>query len=417
MISKNIFIVFLSLTLGACGTVPLHSAVPKDKVSQTVVEGYSANIRSWGDQAPENLDDVVAKRITQYKAAHQAEFEATGHYPPMEYLALSGGGNDGAFGAGLLNGWTKSGTRPQFAIVTGVSTGALIAPFAFLGSDYDDELKELYTTLKSENIFIAGFSTILDGITGGLALTDNGPLFKKIEESVTKEMFDKIAAEHRKGRRLLIATTNVEAQRSVIWDMGSIANSGRPDALKLFHKIMLASSAIPGAFAPVFIDVTVDGKEYSEIHSDGGVTAQVFLYPLQSTSTESRIFKESGIERKLFVVRNTKITPEYKELDPGLLSLSERSVETLIKYQGVGDLYRLYVGAKRDGIDYNLIQVPETFQVVSKEMFDPEYMGQIFKLGYDMGVNGVQWTKSPPYVEYTDDNVTTKDIKTPMPAQ
>lgn len=388
--------------LAGCAANPMHKPLPKEALSSAVVKGYKANIRSWGDEAAPNLDSSIAKRIGEYKTTNNAYFESHQSYPAMEYLALSGGGNDGAFGAGILCGWTKAGTRPQFAIVSGVSTGALIAPFAFLGSDYDDELKELYTTLKSENIFVGTISTVLDGITGGLALTDSTPLMKKIEESVTPAMFKRIGEEHRKGRRLLIATTNIEAQRSVIWDMGAIANSSQPDALKLFHKIMLASASIPGAFKPVFIDVTVNGQTYNEMHADGGVTSQVFIYPLQSTSREMELFKESGIARKLYIIRNTKITPEYQPLDPGLFSLTQRSVETLIKTQGVGDLYRLYIGAQRDNIDYNLVYLPSDFTAVSEELFDPVYMTKVYDLGYKMGSAGIQWYKKPPNVEYVD---------------
>lgn len=391
----------LLAVLSACANaIPLHNAVPAGKERDVVVKGYGANIRAWGDEAPQKLDAIIEKRIREYSEANTDYFGKHAAYPAMEYLAISGGGDNGAFGAGVLCGWTKAGTRPQFTIVTGVSTGALIAPFAFLGSEYDDELKEVYTTLKSENIIESTVGTIFDGIAGGLALANNSPLAKKIDETITQEMYDRIAVEHRKGRRLLIGTTNIEAQRSVIWDIGAIANSGNPDGLKLFRQIMLASSAVPGVVSPVFIDVMAGSKKYSEIHADGGVTAQVFLYPLQSTSRESILFRESKIPRHLYIIRNAKITPEYKPIKPGLFSLSERSVETLIKYQGIGDLYRLYVGAKRDGIDYNLIYVPSDFSVVSQELFDPFYMAAIFERGYYMGKNNVQWMTAPPGVQY-----------------
>lgn len=393
----------IGLALTGCGTIPLHNTPPEAQASRAVVSGFTPNIRAWGDIAPGNLDAVVSKRIAEYKLSHAEYFRAHGVYPPMDYLALSGGGNDGAFGAGILCGWSASGKRPDFTIVTGISTGALIAPFAFLGPDYDDELRQVYTTLSSENIFIGTLSTVFDGLTGGMALTDNGPLAKKIEESITQEMFTRIGAEHRKGRRLLIGTTNIEAQRSVIWDIGSLANSGSPGGLKLFREILLASAAIPGAFKPVFIDVTIDGKNYSEIHADGGVTAQVFLYPLQSTSRESALFKESGIDRHLYVIRNTKITPEYRQLKPSVVSLSQRSIETLIKYQGIGDLFKLYVGAQRDGIAYNLIQVPPEFTAESKQLFDPAYMTKIFDLGYRMGADGIPWQTKPPGAAYIDE--------------
>jgi len=386
----------LMLVLAGCGVVTAHHAVPEDGIQRALVDGFPVGIRYFGDEAPENLAFIIERRIGQYKETHADYFKAQGDYPPMSYLALSGGGDNGAFGAGLLHGWSATGARPEFTIVTGVSTGALIAPFAFLGPAYDDEVKRFYTTLKTSNLFIAAFSTVWDGLTGGMALVDNTPLADMIEKTITPEIFAKIAAEHRRGRRLLIATTNLETQRSIIWDIGTLANSGKPGALQLFHKVMLASTSIPGAFKPVFIDVTVDGKRYSEIHVDGGVTAQVFLYPLQAVVNEKEIFDRHGIARRLYILRNAKLSPEYATITPRLIYLSQRSIETLIKNQGIGDLFKLYAGAKRDGIEYNLVNIPQGFNVKPKELFDPEYMSQLFDLGDQMGRTGIPWMQTPP---------------------
>ncbi len=386
----------LTLLLGACAGASSHRAVPEPTVQEAVVKGFGPNIRYLGDEAPADLARIIQRRIGQYQTAHADYFKAHGKYPAMNYLALSGGGDNGAFGAGLLHGWTNAGTRPEFTIVTGVSTGALIAPFAFLGRDYDPQLKESYTTMSSENIFLGSASTFLDGLTGGMALTDNTPLEKMIEKSVTPEMFQQIAEEHRKGRRLLIGTTNLEMQRSVIWDIGTLANSANPDAIKLFRKILLASSAIPGAFKPVFFDVTAAGKTYSEIHVDGGVTAQVFLYPLQTVADEKTLFEKAGIPRNLYIIHNAKIVPEYQTMTPRLMYLSQRSIETLIKNQGIGDLYKLYAGAQRDGINYNMIYIPQDFAETPKEMFDRDYMSKLFYFGEAMAKKEIPWQHTPP---------------------
>lgn len=402
MTRRFISSVLVLALLTSCSQAVMHEPVPAGKEGLVQVIGFAPNIRAWGDEAPAHLDQVVMRRIRQYSESYKDYYSTHKTYPAMSYLAISGGGYDGAFGAGILNGWTQAGTRPTFTIVTGVSAGALIAPFAFLGPEYDEQMKQLYTTTTSESIVEGTFATVLDGITGGLALADNSPLARKINETITQEMLERIGAEHRKGRRLLIGTTNLEAQRSVIWDIGSIANSGNPRALELFRTILLASAAVPGVVKPVFVDVEVEGKEYSEIHVDGGVTAQVFLYPLQSTSREGQLFKQHHIPRDLYIIRNAKITPEYKALKPSLIALSGRSLETLIKYQGMGDLYRLYVGARRDNINYHLMHVPSDFSVEMKELFDPVYMKSLFELGYGMGKEGAHWLKSPPGVEYMD---------------
>lgn len=397
------FALLAVLLLTACGTVPPHSAVPENLYTKATVVGFPAKIRTWGDEPSGNLDEAIAKRITTYRTNNAAYYKEHQKYPPMSYLAISGGGGNGAFGAGILCGWSEAGNRPEFSIVTGVSTGALIAPFVFAGPRYDGELKKLYTTLNSSNIYSGDVWTVLDGITGGLALTDNTPLANKISETITPELFTEIAVQHRKGRRLYIATSNLEAQRSVIWDIGSIANSGNPEALDLFRKIMLASAAVPGVFKPVFIDVTVDGKQYQEIHADGGITSQVFLYPLKTTRADRDAFINNRIDRDLYVIRNNKIMPEYKPLVPGLVSVSTRALETLTKYQGIGDLYRLYLGAERDGMHYRLAYIPADFREEPKEMFDPAYMSALFDIGFDIGKSGKGWESAPPGVEYMDE--------------
>ncbi len=360
---KLITVLALPFLVVACSVVPLHVPVPENEESAATVPGFPANIRFWADEAPPNSRALISERIDAYRAANADYFEKHKTYPALHYLALSGGAYNGAFGAGLLSGWTDTGKRPDFALVTGVSAGALIAPFAFLGSRYDATLRTFFTT------------TIMADI----------------------------AAAHRKGRRLFIGTTNMEAQRGVIWDIGAIANSGNPNALNLIHQIILASASIPGVFRPVFIDVKVGNASYGEIHADGGVTSQVFVYPLKVQRSVVDEFSRYHMERHLYIIRNSKITPEYKVLQPGFFTLSQRSVETLAKYQGLGDLYRLYLSTQRDGIDYNLVYIPSGFNAKTKEYFDPVYMSQLFDVGYTMASQPGTWMKKPPNLDYSPD--------------
>jgi predicted acylesterase/phospholipase RssA len=390
------------VALSACASTPVFRSVPEQLVGTAIVDGFPAGIRSWSDEPGADLAAAIERRIDQYKLSHEAYYEEHKSYPPMSYLALSGGSNNGAFAAGVLYGWTESGTRPEFTIVTGVSTGALIAPFAFLGPRYDEALRREYTTVNSENIFESDFWTVVRGVTGGMALVDNGPLRRRIDEIITPQLFADIAAEHRKGRRLLIITTNLEAQRGVVWSIGSIANSGLPGGLELFKRILLASAAVPGLFEPVLIDVNVVGEQYQEIHVDGGVTSQVFLFPLKTTHDDRDAFEKSGIERNLYIIRNGKITPDHLEMKPAALPLSQRSLETLIKYQGIGDLYRIYSGAERDGMNYHLTYIPPEFNEKSNELFDPVYMSKLFDLGYRLNRDGKYWVTAPPGIEYVD---------------
>ena len=305
---------------------------------------------------------------------------------------MSGGGADGAFGAGILNGWTENGTRPEFEIVTGISTGALIAPFAFLGPDWDDELEEVYTTLTTDSVLILD---ILGGLTGGLALTDVAPFRQTIEQYATQEMFDLIAAEHRKGRRLFIGTTALDAARPVVWDIGAIANSGVSGALSLFHDILQASAAIPGAFPPVLIDIEIDGERYTELHVDGGVSSQIFIYPAQISTRDFDKSSNMVFERTVYAIRNTTVRPPYGGFRPRLIPILRRSISTLISYQGIGDLYRMATKANRDGTDFKLISIPESWDRVPNEPFDKEYMRELYLLGYKIGRDGGSWRNTP----------------------
>ncbi len=393
---RYIYLISLLLVLGGCAKTITTPAVPESQSSQAVVEGFPAQIRFWADEAPLYMSKTIHARIDDYRKKNASYFTDRGRYPSLHYLAISGGAYDGAFGAGLLAGWSAAGNRPSFSLVTGVSTGALIAPFAFLGEKYDGRLRDFFTKTTSDKIFMTDAWKVLEGLAGGLAVTDSAPLALQIKNAVTPEVLAEIGSEYRKGRLLYIVTTNIEAQRGVLWDIGAIAISGHPDALTLVHQIMLASAAVPGLFQPVFIDVTVEGKQYREIHVDGGVTSQVFAYPIRLHRSVMDEFKKYHISQNLYIVRNSKIAPEYKSMDPGLFSLTGRSIETLIKQQSLGDLYRLYISSKRDGVNYHMACIPAEFRADSKELFDPEYMGALYDVGYGMGKTQKAWTKSTP---------------------
>ncbi len=386
------FVAFLFLAGGltACASAPFHLAPPADVYEDAIPTGYG-RIRGWADAAPDNLEALLEGRAALLKRRF-ADTIAAGQPIRLSYLALSGGGQEGAFGAGLLNGWTQSGTRPEFEVVTGISTGALIAPFAFLGPDWDDALKEAYTTMTTDSILIP---SILKGLFGGLALADAAPFRRTIENFATEEMFRLIAAEHRKGRRLYVGTSALDAARPVVWDIGAIANSDVPGALKLFHDIILASASIPGAFPPVLIKVEVDGKQYSELHVDGGVTAQVFAYPAQIDIRDIDKLMPTGFERTIYVIRNTTDRPPYENIRQRILPLARRSISVLIAYQGIGDLYRIALNAKRDGIEFKLASIPVSWDMEPEESFDQKYMTALFALGERIGREGIPWRSRP----------------------
>jgi hypothetical protein len=215
-------------------------------------------------------------------------------------------------------------------------------------------------------------------------------------------MIQKIASEHNKGRRLLVGTTQLDAQRQVIWDMGAIAASGHPDAPKLFRQVLRASASIPVAFNPVYIKVKAGGQHYDEMHVDGGVRAEVMLFEAALNLFTSKKKLGSLIPdrpRKLYIIRNAQVASEYTRIKPHIGDIGTRAISSLTKFQGVGDLYRIYVLAQRDGIDYNLAYIPADFHPKRDSEFDTNYMNQEFELAYKLARSGYKWHKYPPGFE------------------
>ena len=397
-----LFLVIILLGHG-CAAPKRLEAVPPELRDKANVPGMSG-VRYWvgDDPSPFFNDGLEALHREQ---AFLAQSGHKGPLPVAEFLAISGGGDDGAFAAGLLVGWTAAGNRPQFKAVTGISTGALIAPFAFLGPAYDAQLKEVYTTMSPKDVLKR--RSIISAVFRD-SMADNAPLFKLIKKYINQDTLAAIAAEHKKGRLLLIATTDLDARRGVIWNMGKIAASGNPNALELFQRILLASAAIPAIFPPTLIDVDANGKPYQEMHVDGGTLAQVFMYPPSLGLKMRALAKEKGIsrERRLYIIRNARLDPDWAETERRTLSIAGRAISSLIQSQGIGDLYTIYTIAERDGVDFNLAFIPESFKAVHKEDFDTEYMRQLFDLGYKLAANGYPWAKTPPgYVENENEQI------------
>ena len=387
-----LLIAVLLLLIQGCVTVPPRlNAVPHSLTAKAEIPGMpGVRYVAGGDMTDLLKLSVEGLRKEQEFLAGQGY---KGPLPPAVYLAISGGGDNGAFTAGLLNGWTEEGTRPEFKLVTGISTGALIAPFAFLGPKYDATLKEVYTTISPKDVikprnFISGVFS--DG------MADNAPLWGFTRKTVNADLLKAVAAEYAKGRFLLVATADIDARRPIIWDMGKIATYGTPQALELFISVMIASAAIPGGLPPVMIDVEADGKHYQEMHVDGGIMAQVFAYPTGLSAKKMADASGTIRDRTLYIIRNARLDPDWAQVSRSTMSIAGRAVASLIQSQGIGDIYRIYAAAQRDGVDFNLGFIPASFNAPHPEEFDNAYMRALYDLGYDMALKGFPWQKVPP---------------------
>lgn len=381
----------IALYLWANAKIDRLPAVPENLRHQATVLGLK-NIRAFPDEV-ETVEAV--QRESLLRQANYLGIPRGGVLPSSAALLLSGGGDNGAFGAGLLAGWSARGDRPVFRTVSGVSTGALIAPFAFLGPDYDKTLTQLYTAMDANHVFHQRFLPLAATVQD--ALSDTDPLFQTIAQYLTSDMLTKIAAERAKGRLLLIQTADVDAGRAVFWDITAIAASNHPEALHLIHKILLASAAIPLAFPPVFFDVEIDGAKYQEMHVDGGAVSQILTAP--SNLNFAKIRQEVQLKRKSFdtyIIRNARLHPDWSETTRHTLTIAQKAVGLLINYNGVGDLYKGYMLAQKQLSSYNLAFIKDDFKVPHKKDFQPEYMRELYNYGYDLAKNGYPWDHAPP---------------------
>lgn len=373
--------VFRSFAVAVC-TVALAGCATAPRVPYTQQEQAAAVIpgipeaRVWADDpAIGRADPTVGPTATLKQPTA---------------LALSGGGADGAFGAGLLTGWSRRGTRPQFTVVTGASAGALIAPFAFLGPAYDETLKSVFVSGEMSNLLQ---SDVWAGVFG-TALFKTAPLRELIARHVDVALLEAVAREYRKGRRLYVVTTNLDAQRTAIWDMGRIAASGEPGALDLFRNVLTASASIPGVFSPVLIDVEAEGKRFAEMHVDGGVTTNVLIVPEAVLMSGTPLFAP-GARPKVYIIMNGKLAPDFEPVTASTVLIIARSFETSVRANTRNALLASYQFAKRRNWEFNLASIDADYPKATSIGFDPVYMQRLFEYGYRRGATGTLWQSTP----------------------
>ena len=386
--------VCLVTMLTGCGTLTRNAVPPKLTATARIPE--MPEVRAWAGRVSPAMERDFAQSFEQ----ESPEDFPRGADGVVRYahLALSGGGANGAFGAGFLNGWSTTGSRPVFKIVTGVSTGAVMAPFAFLGPQYDGALHKFYTTTTTRDLFAIGsIGSILISLLRGDSLAYAGPLAALIARHVDAEFLRKIADAHNRGRRLYIGTVDLDSQQFVVWNMGLIAASDRPEAPELFRKVMFASASVPIAFPPVLFEVEAGGWLYDEMHVDGAVAATVFLHG--GVFRPSLIRERAGLgagREDIFVIHNGQLITDPSPTPRSLRGITARVIEASGRAGVVGALFIIYAFAQREQASFQWVTIPQDVVTPGTENFDPVKMTELYEVGYRTALAGPVWSVDPP---------------------
>lgn len=364
---------------------PIHQPAARAQADRNAAANASQPApRSAFTQADDDVAAIPGMPDARFWGdSEQAFLAALGpvHGP---WLALSGGGEDGAFGAGLLNGWSQAGTRPDFAVITGTSAGALIAPYAFAGKSYDPQLREAFTTISAGDVFE-------DAGTAD-SLLDTWPLRDLIARHITPQLIADIAAQHRTGRRMFVVTTNLDAGRPVVWNMGAIAAHGGEAAVKLFRDVLLASASIPGIFPPVAIDVEANGRRFQELHGDGAINAPLFIAP-ETMLDNGQLARLPT--KDLYLLMNGKLAPEFFVTPHGKVSVLSRSIGLALQSSMRAEIARVHRAARNSGMRFNLAYIEPDFVHPSIGIFDQSYMDALFQRGVAQGKSAAPFRTEP----------------------
>ena len=376
---RLLLLAFALNPLAGCASLP---RVPFTKEQQAVatIPGIP-NARVWSD---DRADALLARARSDVRAGE------AGRVGAINVLAISGGGSNGAYGAGLLSGWSERGSRPEFTVVTGASAGALIAPFAFLGPSYDPVLENLFSEgIGEELLQLDGLSAIF-----GASVFKAEPLRRLIARYVDDALLERIGTEYQKGRRLLVVTTNLDAQRTAVWDMGAIAASGAPGALDLFRNVLVASASVPGVYSPVLINVEGEGRRFEEMHVDGGVRANLLVVP-ESLLLSSVPPPASRVQPHVYILMNNKLEQDFEIVEGKALTIVSRSFTTAVKANTQNTLIATYDFARRNKWDFNLASIDADYPTTTSMGFDRGYMQQLYLVRLPTGPLGVAVAQDP----------------------
>jgi hypothetical protein len=384
MLRRSCCVIAMGLSVSGCATHVRHC--PPANINQAFLTDLDS---APGEYVP--IDPGVMPKFKPPTATESAKGQAQ-----LNVLAISGGGMYGAFDVGVLHGWSESRTRPQFDVVTGVSTGALIATFAFLGPEYDEFLHDSYTHASAKDIFVMKRNIPAALFSDSLASSE--PLRLRIDAAITPEILCEVAAAHAAGRRLYVGTTSLDTRRLVVWDMGAIASRGTPEALTLYRKIILASASVPGFFPPVEIEVEIDGRKYQELHVDGGASASAFVGPSMLKLDANNIRSRAG--SNVYVISSGKLYADSECVKPRLLNISAAAASSMLYASTRSDLYRIVCLTMVSGVNFNLLAVPPEFPLNPNSLsLKPQDMQRLYDEGRRLGKDPLAWRNTPPGTE------------------
>lgn len=370
-----------SLILAACLCLLSACALPRRAASPVLFgaaspAGFPPDIRFYAADW-HALPSRVSQELTVLRRA-----SPDGR---INVLALSGGGAVGAFGAGALLGWSQRGGRPDFQIVTGVSTGALIAPFAFLGSRWDPQLADAFSGNRGRGLLHQHWVRRL--LSPGHYQA--APLADLVDHYVTFQMLHAVARQAARGRLLEVATTDLDKGETVIWNMGAIAARGDESARELFRDVLVASASVPGVFPPVLLHVREGGVTYDEMHVDGAASAPFIVAP------EILFFSSLPMANlrggRIYVLVNGKLASEPSSTPFRTVSVLSRSFATALRHMTRMQLASTAQFAQAHGMGLELTAIPIDYPPVSALDFSPTAMGSLFNYGRQCAREGRLW--------------------------
>ena len=370
----------LGLLLAGCQTAPRRPA-PPDLIGTATPAGFPASVRLvTTDQ--KNFASLAPAFFSGLRAAAATDGS-------LDILALSGGGSGGAYGAGALAGMTRAHARPRFEMVTGVSAGALLAPFAFLGPDWDARMHDAFTGERSAELLRSPAGSILSRLLSPRGLPYHNALFKLVDHFVTPQMIVAVAREAASGRRLVVATTDLDKHETVLWDLGEIARHGGEKARALFRDVLIASASVPGVFPPVLIRVREGGKEYDEMHVDGGVTTSVFSTPLIAgiQSTDLPLLRGAH----LYMIVNGQLARTPQTTRYNTVDILANALAAELTYKTREAIVDNIAASRRLGMQFQLTEVPVDYPQASFIDFDQAHMQALYDYAADCAERGLLW--------------------------